>query len=162
MKKKINTSCYIKCLAYIYSITMLIILFGRRSYDIGKPYWEQVKMNINLMPFRTISQYLYLLIKRSNKYLIFNAFINLFGNIVAFIPMGIFLPSLFRAVHKFLPFILCSTLIIIGIECIQLFMLRGCCDIDDFILNLFGATLGKLTLHIYGKVHKSNSPFNSL
>lgn len=158
MKKRIDAPCYIKCLAYVYCITMFIILFGRSSYDIGKTYWEQVKMNINLMPFRTISYYLYLLIKRSNKYMIFNSFINLFGNIAAFIPMGIFLSSLFKAVHKVLPFILWSTLIIIGIECIQLFTLRGCCDIDDLILNLFGATLGKLSLHIYKKVHKSNSP----
>lgn len=157
MKKRIDTPCYIKCLAFIYGITMLIILFGRRSYDIGKPYWEQVKMNINLMPFRTISSYLYILIKRSNKYLIFNAFLNLFGNIAAFIPMGIFLSGLSRTARKILPFILWSTLIIIGIECIQLFTLRGSCDIDDLFLNLFGAMLGKLTLHIYGKVHKSNS-----
>lgn len=158
MKKKTDTFRCIKCLAYIYGIAMLMLLFGRPSYNIAKSYWEEIKININLIPFRTISEYLHLLVKRSNEYLIFNAFINLFGNIAAFIPMGIFLPSLFRTVHRTLPFIIWSTLIIVSIECIQLFTLRGCCDIDDLLLNLFGATLGKLALHIYEKaqVHKNS------
>ncbi len=39
-------------------------------------------------------------------------------------------------------YIFTMTAIIIGIELFQLFFMCGHCDIDDFILNLFGACLG--------------------
>ncbi len=72
------------CAAILYAIVMLWLLFGRSQFDIERNYWEQVKMNINFIPFNTIWQYLYLLIKQTNPYLLPHAFINLFGNIARF------------------------------------------------------------------------------
>ena len=70
MKIRLNKPFFIKGLAVVYAVLMLLILFGRTSYNIGKPYWEQLQLNINLVPFYTISQYLYLLLNRSNEHLI--------------------------------------------------------------------------------------------
>lgn len=78
----------------LYSIAMLWLLFERPTFDIGRSYWEQIEMNVNFIPFKTIRGYIYVLIYRTNMYLIPNAFINLVGNIVAFVPLGCFLPSL--------------------------------------------------------------------
>ena len=155
MKIRLNKPFFIKGLAVVYAVLMLLILFGRTSYNIGKPYWEQLQLNINLVPFYTISQYLYLLLNRSNEHLIFHAFINLVGNIVIFIPLGGLLPSIFKSLQKIIPFLLCVILIIIGIECIQLFTLTGSCDIDDFILNFLGVPLGNLLFRLCHKNQNS-------
>lgn len=40
--------------AILYALVMLWLLFGRSQFDIGLGYWEQAKMNINLVPFNTI------------------------------------------------------------------------------------------------------------
>ena len=77
-------------------------------------------------------------------YLIPNAFINLVGNIDAFVPLGCFLPSLCKNLQSFKTLFLSAAAIILVIELIQLFSLRGSCDIDDLILNLVGVVVGFL------------------
>lgn len=99
-------------------------------------------MNINLVPFRTIKDYVYLLIKRTNPYLVPHAFINLFGNIAFFIPLGFFLPCFWEKLKKFRYFLSCIVTTIVSIELIQVFTLRGSCDIDDLILNVIGSIIG--------------------
>lgn len=126
----------------LYCLVMFWMLFGRSAFDIGKPYFEQVGMNINIIPFKTIRQYINLLIYQRNVYLIPNAFINLFGNIAAFVPLGFLMPCLWRKLQSFKKVFLYSGSVIFIIELIQLFTLRGNCDIDDIILNLFGVILG--------------------
>lgn len=128
----------------VYCVIMCYLLFVRPAYNIGKPYWEQVKMNINLIPFKTIQEYMNLLIYRRNVHLIYNAFINLFGNIATFIPLGFFLPCFWKKLRSLRKLLFCSGKVILIIELIQLFTLRGCCDIDDLILNLLGVFLGFL------------------
>lgn len=126
----------------IYCAGMLFILFGRPQIDIGLPYWEQVMMNINLRPLHTISQYIYIVVHKTNTHLIPHAAINIFGNIVAFVPSGFFLPQLFQRYRTFFRFFTLSIGTLILIETIQLFSLRGCFDIDDIILNLIGGIGG--------------------
>jgi glycopeptide antibiotics resistance protein len=73
---------------------------------------------------------------------------NIFGNVMLFIPMGIFLPlvsSKFRSIKKVILFAAsCSG----AIELIQLisrqFGIYRSVDIDDIILNTLGAALGFL------------------
>lgn len=145
-KKAKNVLC---CIAFVYTVVMLWLLFGRRRFDIGLDYWEQVKMNINLVPFNTIWQYLYLMIKRTNTYLVPHAFVNLFGNIVAFVPLGFLLPYLWKRVQSFGRFLLCTISVISSVEIVQLFTLRGSCDIDDLILNLLGAIMGYIVFRFF-------------
>jgi len=130
---------------------MCYLLFIRTSYNIGKPYWEQIKMNINFIPFKTIQQYMILLIYRRNVHLIYNAFINLFGNIAAFIPLGFFLPCFWKKLQSLKKLFFCSSIVILMIELIQLITLRGSCDIDDLILNLIGVFFGYLLFQIPSK-----------
>ena len=145
LKKERKVLC---CISVVYATVMLYLLFGRSQFDIGLDYWEQVKMNINLVPFNTIWQYLYLLIKQTNPYLLPHAFINLFGNIAAFVPLGFLLPCLWKSVQSFGRFLLCTISMIVSVEIVQLFTLRGSCDIDDLILNLLGAIMGYIVFRI--------------
>ena len=137
-----KTKKVVLMLVATYCPAMLFILFGRSQIDIGITYWEQVMMNINLRPFSSISQYAYILIHKTNTYLLPYAAINIFGNIVAFVPYGFFFPRFFRRCRSFPIFFIFSICILVLIESIQLFSLRGCFDVDDVILNLIGGILG--------------------
>ena len=83
-----------------------------------------------------------------NSYLNSNAIYNLVGNIIAFMPMAFFLPTLFRKERKFKNFLITMIIIILCIELTQLITSTGRCDIDDFILNLLGSVLMYLFIRI--------------
>lgn len=126
----------------VYVLLMSYFLFFRNSFNIGGTYWEHVLLNINVVPLRTISQNIILIFKQPNPYLVPYAILNLSGNVIGFIPFGILFPHLFRKTVSFKKFVLSAALIIAAVELIQLFSLRGSCDIDDLILNMLGSIIG--------------------
>lgn len=67
---------------------------------------------------------------------------NLLGNFVLFLPMGIFLPILFKRLSIFKKYIITIILVLLSIEIIQVITRLGSFDIDDLLLNLLGAILG--------------------
>ena len=124
-----------------YSVFMLYLLFNRAGGIEGVDYWTQIRMNLNLEPFRTIRLFLKVL---DNQIYSTSALINLGGNVILFIPLGFFLPLVFPSLQKFWRTTLVTILIITAVELTQLFTLLGSCDIDDLILNLLGASIGYL------------------
>lgn len=126
----------------LYSALMLWLLFDRPGYLPGIPYWEQLRANLNLVPFRTIRLYIRLLTRIPDSRYIPHAIINLLGNVVMFIPLGLLLPRVFKKLNKFLRVMLATALIVTAVELLQLFTLVGSLDIDDLLLNLLGAALG--------------------
>jgi glycopeptide antibiotics resistance protein len=63
-----------------------------------------------------------------------------------FIPIGVFAPVLNKRYLRFFPFLGFTFLILTAIETIQLISRVGSFDVDDLILNLFGAIIGYLFL----------------
>lgn len=149
---------YLYAIFIIYIITLIqLTLFdsdygrsGLNIFDWSKENLEVYLENNNLIPFKTISLY----ISRQDRV----AIINLLGNLIAFAPMGIFLPLLFKKQNKLKNFILTNIAIILAIESLQFLSLSGHFDIDDLILNLLGALI------IYGlfKVKKVNKIINKI
>lgn len=131
-----------KVLFGIYCLTMLWLLFGQRIGSGSASYTEQLQSSVNFIPFRTIRWFLTVGEKTSNQYLLRHAFVNLTGNVILFIPLGIFFPGLWKGLRSFWKLLLCLIAVILGVELLQLLTLLGSCDIDDLILNLFGALLG--------------------
>lgn len=141
--KKITKKRKILCItSAIYAVIMAYFLFFRHGFNVGGTYWEHISMNINICPFYTIRQHLLIILQQSNPYLVPYAFFNLLGNIIGFIPFGILLPTLFKQTRTFKCFFLYAVSSIMLIELIQLFTLRGSCDIDDLILNILGSLTG--------------------
>ena len=141
--KSINSDRILWLLFGAYCIALFLILFVINRFNIGdEPYWEQVKMSINLVPFRTIYGSLYSIIHRTIPYLIPHDIISLLGNFALFIPFGLFIPRLFERYRRFVKFILLAFAILISIETFQVLTLRGSFDVDDIILNLAGAVIG--------------------
>ena len=141
--KSINSDRILWLLFGAYCIALFLIIFVINIFNIGdEPYWEQVKMSINLVPFRTIYGSLYSIIHRTIPYLIPHDIISLLGNFALFIPFGLFIPRLFERYRRFVKFILLAFAILISIETFQVLTLRGSFDVDDIILNLAGAVIG--------------------
>ena len=127
----------------IYGLTMLWLLFGRRQY-----HRDMMDMLVNLQPLKTIRAYLYVLQNREEVYLLRIAAFNLFGNVVLFIPYGIFLPYLFNRLRSLWKVMLFGAVTIVCVELLQIATLRGSCDVDDLILNMMGILIGYIVFRI--------------
>lgn len=122
-------------LAYV--ALMLWLLFGQRL-DRGMTARE----NWNLVPLKTLKLYMQIIAHSANADLLRHAFINLAGNVVMFLPLGFFLPAIWKKQRNFFLCLLTAALIIVVIEAVQYATMLGSCDVDDFLLNLPGAMLG--------------------
>ncbi len=135
-----------RLLFLVYCALMLWLLFGQR--------WGQssglaaAHLNINLIPFKTITQYISLL---SNETYRTHAVINLFGNVLVFIPLGYLLPRIWQSFRSFFRTVLMVTLLVVLVELLQYVTGLGSCDIDDLILNLLGTVFGYLIWKIKNK-----------
>ena len=71
----------------------------------------------------------------------FKYFINLFGNVALFMPMGFLLKSFSRK-SSTRSIVLIGALVSANIELLQLTFRIGVCDIDDVLLNTLGTWCG--------------------
>ncbi|MFT8321171.1 MAG: VanZ family protein [Bacillus sp. (in: firmicutes)] len=78
---------------------------------------------------------------------------NLFGNILAFMPMGFFIPFLSKK-QSFIKIVILSFLLSCSIELLQLFFYIGVCDINDTLLNAIGGGLGYCVYAVYSTLFR--------
>ena len=83
----------------------------------------------------------FLSINPTDKFEIYNFYLNLFGNILLFIPFSIILITVFK-MNRVNWIVLIAFLSSICIETLQYIFQVGFADIDDVILNLVGAITG--------------------
>ncbi len=157
--KKLHIAAWV--LFIIYAAVMIYLLIFERLMGEGYVFWQSadyardISRKFQLVPFRTIIMY-------AEQFQGFSlndpAFRNIGGNIVLFIPIGLFLPFLFRRQRKLLIFLLTTVITICCVELIQAFTLLGSCDIDDLILNTLGACIGYIIYRlIFGRNKKDES-----
>ena len=153
MKKRYPKSTpLLRFLFVVYAAILLWLLFDRTSgWGSDIAYVEQLRGNMNLIPFHTISNYWKVVKRMEYTSLFYHCVINLGGNIFLFIPIGYFLPRLWPGLRNFFAFLLTCVLSITLVELLQLVTLRGSLDIDDLILNLSGMLLGYLFFIIFKK-----------
>lgn len=132
-----------------YVLVMLWLLYGQRACIVfpstGVYYGEyflRLRQTCNLMPFKTVVSFARLLTDSRSAYLVRHAFVNLAGNIMLFVPLGLFLPYFFPKLRRFGRFIGVTAAIIASVELLQWVTLLGSADIDDLILNVLGASAG--------------------
>jgi glycopeptide antibiotics resistance protein len=118
--------------AIAYLAVMIWLLFFGEDRGAG------IRM-YNLKPFSTLT---YMLKYTAYKYPLFVA-VNIFGNIIFFIPPGLILPSIFKRRKIWELFVLCVISLCL-IEVLQYVLRVGVMDIDDVILNSAGALSGFL------------------
>ncbi|MDO5142689.1 MAG: VanZ family protein [Eubacteriales bacterium] len=129
---------YLLLLFWYYLWVLANVLFFDNAFGRGFSVPTQLDA-VNLVPLRTIEDYL--LAYGYGNISLRLVILNLLGNLVAFAPMGVFLPALFRWQRSIFFFTATLTLGITAVEVAQVYTGAGSCDIDDLILNLAGALL---------------------
>lgn len=140
MRKAVRIGIGITFIAYVLVLIMLLYFGGRGRVFSELSMLEYIKRASNIVPFRTIHVYVLALFDGSLDISI--PIKNLFGNMLLFVPMGLYLPYYRTRIDSFKRFTLTMTSILLFIEVTQLILKRGSFDIDDFILNMLGACVG--------------------
>ena len=125
----------------LYGAMMLWLMLARHSMDTGEEYWLQVSRNLNLQPLRTI-RHQWRLLNMDRAWAVRSGVVNIYGNVIMFVPLGLFLPWVSERLRKLWRTLLASAAMITAVEILQLLSLRGSGDVDDLLLNLIGCTLG--------------------
>jgi len=137
----------VMCAALIYTLVMIKLLFIRTPY-FGSGY------SYNLIPFKTIMHFI-----ENRHRMNTNIWIeNLAGNIILFIPIGVFLPLLHRSFLRFWKLLVVCILLLFTVELLQMLLRVGSFDVDDIILNTIGAMIGlaglRIVLYSYKNIFK--------
>ncbi|WNF21212.1 VanZ family protein [Mesobacillus jeotgali] len=153
-KKWISAISYTLFILYIIIAVILLFLspYRQAAYEINStgtnPY--------NIIPFKTITDYI-----KASSHINQNIWkSNLLGNVLAFFPLGIFLPWLFKSHIGFWRTATSVFLATSSVEILQFATRVGSFDIDDIILNTVGGALGYLLIKITyrllykGKTHE--------
>ena len=132
----------------VYLLVLIKLIVLKYTVDFTFPT-SLFSLNSNFIPGKTIFGYL------SGEPSWWIAIYNLLGNVLLFVPLGIFLPSFFRAITW--EGVLAVTLgFSVVLEISQLFVV-GTPDIDDVILNSLGAILGYVIFLYFMSMVKSFS-----
>lgn len=124
-------------LFFIYFIVLFYFLFF--SEKMGRTYSERT-YHYNLVPLKEISRFL----KYVDVLGMGAVVLNIVGNVVAFVPFGIFLPMYSERCRKFWKAVYCSFELSLLVEVLQLIAKVGSFDVDDLILNTLGGMIGYL------------------
>ncbi len=153
-----NKSKRIKIVFFIYiAIVIKVIIFKYPWEDLKAiaDTWEKGVIlegldTANFTLFKTIKMYI-------NYSYMLNSFENLAGNIVVFVPFGFLLPYVQKGAAKFPVLLLNAFLFVLGIEVFQLFSAFGAFDVDDILLNCFGASMGWVIYRVWERRKGNNN-----
>ncbi|MFW6015568.1 MAG: VanZ family protein [bacterium] len=135
---------------FCYIIILMNILFFSDYY--GRTTIKD-EYTYNLYPFKEIKRFI-----QYRDYLTLEEWTtNLFGNVLAFIPLGFFLPLITRHYRKFFKVFFSSIFISLSVEILQLIYRVGIFDVDDIILNTFGGVLGYILYKILIYLNKKKN-----
>lgn len=149
---KIKIKTFKKIVFWIYVILIILIVaikfngtFEEIIHRIDRfKYLQKTEnwMNYNLIPLKSIKMQL----KYMNQTW---AALNILANIILFIPYGFLLPFTYKKCRSFIKSISIIFFSILIIELFQLVTMLGSFDVDDIILNVFGASVGYILYKFY-------------
>ncbi|KKM09445.1 hypothetical protein SY88_18925 [Clostridiales bacterium PH28_bin88] len=114
----------------VYGLLLVKVLFlGPYRFGPGR---------YNLAPFNSLVYY----IKSYNDMNIDTWFLNLFGNVIMFMPLGFLLPLLLTKMAKWRQILYASILTSSILEILQFGLGKGSLDVDDILLNTVGGVIG--------------------
>ena len=118
---------------------------------------REVFRSLNMVPFQTIMGYL------SGSASVGQTVVidNVLGNIVIFMPLGVYL-QLFKKDKRILISMIWVFIASLGTEVLQYVFSIGASDIDDIILNCLGGILGILLYRLLRKIAKTDARMRSM
>jgi len=116
----------------VLTLTGYFILFRELTYN---EWWQRMLMRIERRDHVNLElMEIFRIYKITDKQIL--------GNFVMLLPLGIYLPLLYKNLSGFIPVLLVSLLVAILIEVLQLATSFRSVDIDDVLLNTTGAVIG--------------------
>lgn len=125
-----------------FAVLFYFLFFSERM---GRNFSER-EYHYNLVPFKEISRFLTYRESLGMKAVL----LNVVGNVIAFVPFGIFLPIFSIRCRKIWLTIYYSFELSLLVELLQLVTRVGSFDVDDLILNTLGGMIGFL-LYLLGR-----------
>jgi glycopeptide antibiotics resistance protein len=128
----------------VLTLTGYFILFRELTYN---EWWERMLMRIERRDHVNFDlMEIFRIYKITDKQIL--------GNFVMLLPLGIYLPLLYKNLSGFIPVLLVSLLVAILIEVLQLATSFRSVDIDDVLLNTTGAVIGFILYKIISSLIK--------
>ena len=120
-----------------------LLLIGREA-DVLLSVKDYFILRANAIPFKTLIRYISFFAVRRDFESFLLAFSNIGGNLFLFLPMGLFLPVLFKEMRRCKYCLSVIFYVILTAELLQGVFRVGVPDIDDLSINLLGAYIGYL------------------
>lgn len=137
MKKKIIFALYIFFLLYFLIFSEI---YGRSGV--------MQEYHYNLTPFQEIERFW-----RYREQLGWMSYINLFGNVLIFVPFG-FIEPLASKKRSFWATLVDGCLVSLSVEIFQFVTKVGRFDVDDLMLNTTGVALGYLCFLVWNAIRR--------
>ncbi len=149
--KKENTRKLLYALKILLFAAYLALLcyFLFFAESMGRSFTERT-YHYNLRPFKEIKRFW----EHREALGFWSVTLNLAGNVVAFIPFGMFLPWLYGQCRRFSITVFFSFELSLFVEITQLVLKVGSFDVDDILLNTLGGILGFLGYRIYVSIRR--------
>lgn len=125
-----------------YTFLLIYFLFFAEWY--GRGPVEHTELRYNLIPFLEIQRY----IDNWEIIGIDKVILNLGGNILGFVPLGILVPTIWKSLRRAWIVVYLGFTISVMVESAQLLLCVGSCDVDDVILNTIGTAIGYMIYSI--------------
>ena len=122
----------------IYCLVLVEVLFLNRGTRSDYSYAEYMRQFTNFIPFKTIIEYVQRYIDGYRNLSV----LNLLGNFVLFVPMGMSLPCISKKLNRFWKVTLTVLGMVVAVEIAQGLLKVGSVDIDDVLFNVIGAMIG--------------------
>lgn len=132
----VSTILFCLYLAVVVYCMFLADGFHRSGYFVDYRY--------NLTPFQEIYRYPRMKAVHGT----WTAFLNLFGNVLVFMPIGFYIPFHYRKIRKSWQVIGLCFIFSLLIELTQLVTKCGVFDVDDLILNTLGGVFGYICYYV--------------
>ena len=133
----------------LYFIVLFYFLFF--SEELGRTYSERA-YHYNLIPLHEIKRFI-----TYRRVLGWKAVVlNIWGNIIAFMPFGLFLPIYAKRCRNLWMTVLYSFELSLLVELLQLVFKVGSFDVDDLFLNTVGGLFGYLVYKVIVRLRKNS------
>lgn len=142
---------------FLIGYLIILVYFLFFSEGLGRNL-EHREYHYNFIPFKEIVRFV-----KYRRILGFKAFfINVFGNIIAFMPLGFLIPEMRNQKTSVFFAVLACFSVSLLVEVTQLVTKHGCCDVDDLILNTLGGLLGYIAYLILHRIMKKKERLGKL
>lgn len=140
IRKRYRFNIYHEVGILVFAIYLLSLF--NQTFDLNKMYDFNYKFigGFNIVPFKQIL----LMLNNQNRGV---AVLNLIGNVLIFLPIGLIVPTLWKNQRTLVNTIVVGFLISLFIEMVQMVLPRAT-DIDDLILNTTGVVIGFLVYKV--------------